>query len=186
MGKGIHDHYSYTSNEVYNIQQHDCMQPSNKCSTNLVFFNGLSQLWMLVFCPKLELSLWHAESCLEGLCSNCGIDNLKICLEELISNQLVQWKSIGYEVLGKTNDKRDKKAQKLEYHESHPIILLEHLKPHPKEFILHNYIAQWQEMQFRQCLENPPSNTIFSYVDFSKNYIMKIQNEVLNMHWHNF
>jgi hypothetical protein len=108
------------------------------------------------------------KSCLEGLCSNCGVDSLKICLEELISNQLVQWKSIGYEVLGKTSDERDKKAQKLEYHESHPIIMLEYLKPHLKEFILHNYIAQWQEMQFKQCLENPPSNTILSCVDFSK------------------
>jgi len=41
-------------------------------------------------------------------------------------------------------------------------------------------------MQFRQCLENLPSNTIFSCVDFSKNYTMKIQNEVQSMHWHNF
>jgi hypothetical protein len=66
---------------------------------------------------------------------------LKICLEEHISNQLVQWNSIGYEVVGKTGDGRDKKAQKLEYHESHPIALLEYLKPHLKELILHNYIA---------------------------------------------
>jgi predicted NACHT family NTPase len=96
---------------------------------------------MLVFCPKPELSLWHAKSCLESLCSNYQVDNLKICLKELISNQLVQWKSIGYEVVGKTSDGKDKKAQKLKYHESHPIVMLEYLKPHHKEFILHNYIT---------------------------------------------
>jgi hypothetical protein len=61
--------------------------------------------------------------------------------KELISSQLVHWKSIGYEVVGKTNDGRDKEAQKLEYHESHHVALLEYLKPHLKEFILHNYIA---------------------------------------------
>jgi hypothetical protein len=80
------------------------------------------------------------KGCLEGLCPSCGVDNLKICLEEFISNQLVQWKNTRYEVVGKTSDGKDKKAQKLEYHESHPIILLEYLKPHFKEFILHNYI----------------------------------------------
>ncbi len=141
MGKGIHDHYSCTCNEVCNIQQHDCMQPLDKCFANLAFFNVLTQLWMLVICPKLELSLWHAKSCLEGLCSNYGVNNLKICPEELNSNQLAPWKNIGYEVVGKTSDGRDKKAQKLEYHESHPIALLEYMKPHLKEFILHNYIA---------------------------------------------
>ncbi len=99
---------------------------------------------------------------------------------------MVEWKSIGYEVVGKIGDGRDKKAQELEYHESHPIVLLEYLKPHFKEFILHNYIAQWQEIQFKQCLENQPSNIILSCVDFFENYTMKIQNEVHNMHWHNF
>ncbi len=61
-----------------------------------------------MICLKPELSLWHAKSCLEGLCSNYGVDSLKICPKELISNQLVQWKSIGYEVVGKTGDGRDK------------------------------------------------------------------------------
>jgi hypothetical protein len=141
MGKGIHDDYSCTWNEVCNIQKHHYTQPLDKCFVNLVFFNDLTQLWMSVFFPKPELSLWHAKSCLEGLCSNYGVDNLKVCLKELNPSQLVQWKNIKYEVVGKTNDGRDKKARKLEYHESHPIVLLEYLKPHLKEFTLHNYIA---------------------------------------------
>jgi hypothetical protein len=61
--------------------------------------------------------------------------------KELIPSQLVHWKNIGYEVVGKTDNWRDKKAKKLEYHESHHVALLEYLKPHLKEFILHNYIA---------------------------------------------
>ncbi len=49
---------------------------------------------------------------------------------------------------------------------------------------MHYYIAQW--FSLRQCLENLPSNTILSCVDFFKSYTMNIQNEVQNMHWHNF
>jgi hypothetical protein len=86
MGKGIHDHCSCTCNEVCNIQQHDYMQPSDKCYAKLDIFNGLTQLWMSMFCPKPKLSFWHAKSCLEGLCSNYGVNSLKIWLEELISN----------------------------------------------------------------------------------------------------
>ncbi len=71
---------------------------------------------------------------------------MKVCPTELISNQLVQWKNIKYEVVGKTDDGKDKKPHTLEYHESHHVTLLEYLKPHLKEFILHNYITQWQEM----------------------------------------
>jgi hypothetical protein len=65
---------------------------------------------MSMLCPKLELSLWHEKSCLEGLCSNYGVDNLHICPKELISSQSVQWKNIGYEVVGNTDDGRDNKA----------------------------------------------------------------------------
>ncbi len=66
---------------------------------------------------------------------------MHICPKELISIQLFQWKNIGYEVVGNIDDGRDKKAYKLEYHESHLVALLEYLKPHLKEFILHNYIV---------------------------------------------
>jgi hypothetical protein len=27
---------------------------------------------------------------------------------------------------------------------------------------------------------------VISYIDFSENYTMKVQNEIQNMHWHNF
>jgi hypothetical protein len=83
MGKGVHDHYSCTCNEVCNIQEHHCTQPLDKCFANLAIFSGLTQLWMSMFCPKPKLSLWHAKSCLEGLCSNCGVDNLKYAQRSL-------------------------------------------------------------------------------------------------------
>ncbi len=64
--------------------------------------------------------------------------------------------------------------------------MLEYLYPHLKEFVLHNYVSRWQDLQFRKCLKNLHPKTILSCVDFSKNYTMKIQNKIQNMHCHNF
>jgi YesN/AraC family two-component response regulator len=43
---------------------------------------------------------------------------LKIFPEELQFDKLINWKSIGYEMVGKANDGKEKKAQKVEYHET--------------------------------------------------------------------
>ncbi len=56
------------------------------------------------------LFIFHAEVCLEGDCLDCEINNFKICLEELQSPKLIQWKSIGYKVVGHIDDGREKKA----------------------------------------------------------------------------
>jgi hypothetical protein len=97
---------------------------------------------------------------------------------------LIKWKSIGYEVVGKTNEGREKKAHKLKYHLTLSRVLLENLYPCFLKKLLHNYVSRWHDLQFKECLENLPPKTILSYVDFSKN-TMKIQNEVQSMHWHN-
>jgi len=60
--------------------------------------------------------------------------------------------------------------------------LLQYFTPHLKEFILHNYVSKWQDFQFCECLENLAHDTMFSCVDFSKNYTLKIQNEIHDMH----
>jgi len=72
-----------------------------------------------------------------------------------------------YEVVGHIDDRRGKKVQKLEYFETQLAKLLEYFIPHLKEFVLHNYVSRWQDLQFRECLNNLPFDTMFSYVDFS-------------------
>jgi hypothetical protein len=52
--------------------------------------------------------------------------------------------------------------------------------------VLHNYVSRWQNLQFKEYVENLPPKTVFSCVDFFENYNIKIQNEVQSMHWHNF
>jgi hypothetical protein len=67
-------------------------------------------MWTLVLCPKPNLFIFHAEACLEGDCLDCEINNFKICLKQLQSPKLIQWKNVGYKVVGHTNDGREKKA----------------------------------------------------------------------------
>ncbi len=118
------------------------------CSTTLAIFTSLTTLWTLVLCSKLALSFWHVKSCLQGNYLKCGVKNLKICPRELQCDKLINWKSIGYEMVGKIDDGKDKKAQKVEYHETQPQELLQYLTPCLKEFILHNYVYRWQDLQF--------------------------------------
>jgi hypothetical protein len=62
---------------------------------------------------------------------------------------------------------------------------VKYLQPHLKSFVLHNYSACWQDVQFKQQLDQLPANAILTCVDFNENYTMKVQNEIQNMHWHN-
>jgi hypothetical protein len=53
-------------------------------------------------------------------------------------------------------------------------------------FILHNFLARWQDVQFKELLETMLERAMVLCVEFSENYTMRIQNEIQNMHWHNF
>jgi hypothetical protein len=97
----------------------------------------------------------------------------------------VKWKSIGYKLVGTTEDGNPKKAVTKEYRESPPRELIAYLKPKLQTFVLHNYIATWQDFQFRELFGSVPTDTLISYVDFSENYTLKVQNEIQSMHWHN-
>jgi hypothetical protein len=48
-----------------------------------------------------------------------------------------------YKVVGQNEDGKDRKASKVEYHDTHPSELIEYLKPHLKAFVLHNFISKW-------------------------------------------
>jgi hypothetical protein len=63
--------------------------------------------------------------------------------------------------------------------------LLDYLKPKLQAFVLHNYVASWQDLQFRELFSSVPPGTLVSCVDFSENYTLKVQNEIQSMHWHN-
>jgi hypothetical protein len=88
-------------------------------------------------------------------------------------------------LLGTTKEGNPRKASTLEYRETAPCELLYYLKPKLQAFVLHNYVASWQDFQFRELFSSVPLGTLISCIDFSENYILKVQNEIQSMHWYN-
>jgi hypothetical protein len=79
-----------------------CKGDSRVCNSHRQVFVQLTNLWSSILCPKPELSLWHRRECLMGTCPDCGLQLLRICPLELISEKLVKWKSIEYKIIGTT------------------------------------------------------------------------------------
>jgi len=45
---------------------------------------------------------------------------IPLCPSELNFDAPIQWRSIGYEVVGHNKDRKEKKAHKIEFHETPP------------------------------------------------------------------
>jgi hypothetical protein len=89
-------------------------------------------------------------------------------------------------VVGRTIDGGDKKVRKVMYNGIRHVQLIDYLKPHLSKFVVHNFIAHWQEKEFKGFFKHIPKGTIVSCIDFFKNYAMKVQNEIQDMHWFSF
>lgn len=50
-------------------------------------------------------------------------------------------------------------------------------------FVLHNYVAKWQDNVFQFCLVNLPLDVVMSAIGFAENYTFVPQNEIQSMHW---
>jgi hypothetical protein len=83
-------------------------------------------------------------------------------------------RSLGYEVIGHIEEGKEKKASKVEFHVTPPRELIAYLKPCLKQFVLHKFLARWQDAQFKELMEAMPTGSMISCVDFSKNYTMRI------------
>jgi hypothetical protein len=126
-----------------------CEQHQGMCNSHREVYNRLSNLWTSILCEKPELSMWQKRHCLMGTCADYGLELLKLCQLELGSDKLVKWKRIRYKVFGTTEDGVPRKAVTLEYQESLACELVEYLKPKLTAFVLHNYVASWQDYQFK-------------------------------------
>ncbi len=101
-----------TSKQVCNAHQ-DVEFSISWCYAHLSIFSGLTTMWISILCEKPPLFPWHAKRCLEGECLECGIITFKVYPWGLQYDKLIEWKSIGYEVVGKIDKGRDKKVKKL-------------------------------------------------------------------------
>jgi hypothetical protein len=59
--------------------------------------------------------LFHKRVCLMGQCQDYGVEKLKLCPTKNSTKNLIQWRCIGYVVVGKNNNGLDKKTSQVQY-----------------------------------------------------------------------
>jgi hypothetical protein len=87
---------------------------------------------------------------------------------------------------GPNEEGGDRHALRLEHKSTSPSTLMSYLQPKLALFLIHNFEAKWQDVQFKSCMENLAPHEIVSVVDFVENYSFKDQNEVQSQHWFSF
>ena len=185
LRSGIHSNGSCTCDcdEV-------CVPPTATgagCHGKLLTYPGTTALWESIVCPKGEFEEWHSRDCLYGECENCGVDYLPVCPveEDGSSSLMVNWKRYEMkEIITKKGLQRKKLC--LTYKTTSSAEFLDYLKPKLQFFIQHNFVARWEDAQFKKSLENIPANGIVSVIDFAENYSFEVQNEVQSMNWHSY
>jgi hypothetical protein len=158
---------------------------TNSCAAETTCFSGLSALCNFVLCTKADSTPWHDLNCLLGTCLHYGPEKMFwVCPIEQSSTQIVRWKQFGKQVTGTTEDGKERTHVKVEYMEGPPADLIDRLKTSLKFFVTHNFLARWQNEEFKQQLRDLPVNSVLSCVDFNENYTMKVQDEIQTMYYH--
>jgi hypothetical protein len=63
-------------------------------------------------------------------------------------------------------------------------VFFSYLKPRLQKFITYNFVAHFQEEQYKTCLENFMLESCMSIIEFVENYTFQDFNEIQEMHWH--
>jgi hypothetical protein len=133
-------------------------------------------------------SEWHKLACLKRKCNHCGFHKLPICDQELDPNNTstMAWRRFEQVAAGKTKLGDPKTIIRLEYKETNPRAFLAFAKPKIEAFVMHQFVAKWQDSAFKDCLETLREGEVMSLIDFAENYSFKGQDEVQSQHWYNF
>jgi len=75
---------------------------------------------------------------------------------------------------------------RLEYKVTNPRSFLAYAKPKITQFVLHQFVAKWQDTQFKKSLDVLKDGEVMSLIDFAENYSFKGQDEIQSQHWFNF
>jgi hypothetical protein len=59
---------------------------------------------------------------------------------------------------------------------------LEYIRPRLQKFVLHNFVAYFQEEQYKVYLETFPPSNVMSIIDFAEIYTFLDFNEIQEMH----
>jgi hypothetical protein len=105
--------------------------------------------------------------------------------EERSYGHLVNWNHFSLEKIV-TKKREEKKKLTLVYRYASSTNFIQYLKPKLQDFVRHNFVAHWQDIQFKNCLKGFSSDTTVLVIFLLENYIFNIQNKVQNIHWHNY
>ena len=86
----------------------------------------------------------------------------------------------------KTRKGDPKQVIRLEYKVTIPRDFLIYAAPKMKQFVWHQFVACWQDCQFKNSVQNLKQGEMLSLVDFAQNYSYKGQNEIQSQHWFSF
>jgi hypothetical protein len=83
----------------------------------------------------------------------------------------VPWKRFENVYVGQSND--DQHAIWLQCKMIPPSNFFAYLKPKLTKFVVHNFKAKWQDVEFKSCLDNLTKDQIVTIIDFANNYFFK-------------
>jgi hypothetical protein len=117
-----------------------------------------------------------------------GVAKLSIYHNECFTyvSWVVAWSCFKQDIIGVTEEGRPKNRIKEAFKETSTSMFLDYLRPKLHQFIMHNFVARWQDNQCKLAMANLPFDCILSHIDFAENYTFQIQNEIQSMHWHSF
>jgi len=145
----------------------------------VIQYEGLTALWEAIVCPKGEFDEWYHVKCLYGEHENCRVYTLPICPDEAegCESELMEWRRIALE---ETISKKEKVLKKLNlvYKKTTFDVFFDYLKSKLQAFVTYNFLARWEDQQFKRSCKSFSKDIVVSIVDYTENYKFEIQDEV--------
>ena len=172
-----------------NLGSSDAAEGRVTCQVARHKFKRSSELWEQSLCRRQEGSEWHTKACLKGDCASCGFDLIPLCEREVDPDNktTMTWRRFEMVSAGSTTRKGNPKTViRLEYKVTTARDFLLYAAPKMKQFVWHQFVARWQDSQFKNSVQDLKEGEIMSLIDFAENYSFKGQSEVQSQHWFSF
>ncbi len=140
--------------------------------------------------PKIEMSNTQHKfcdiACYQWKCDSCGVslwkENIESQNEEILNDKKLmrwlQWENTGHDATGKLTSVLQKEWKIGSTHDC-----FDSLCEQLETFALHQFNAEWHQLQFSTLQSSVPENIILQVMDFSKNYTIRSTDEVQFAYW---
>jgi hypothetical protein len=169
----VHSHADCRCNcEVYRGQDDDIDDQFHNCQAHKSTFSGTTELWQAIVCDKMDADLWHQYDCLMELYTECGVSKIQFCQYELRPPEqfVLNWKCFEKTFVGQGEDGEPKKRIREVFKKTSIPEFLDYFLPNLAKFVIHNFVARWQDSQCQNAMSEFPADMILSHIDFAKNY----------------